>query len=124
MAASCASSNVIAENVIRRVVERFYAEVRKDPLLAPVFEAHIADWPAHNDRMCDFWSSIMNGTGRYSGRPLEVHRRIGSITPSHFERWVTLFTEICESSCDSQDGDRLVTAAQRMRMAMSANLVA
>lgn len=122
MTASYASSSVIAEDVIRYVVERFYAEVRKDPLLAPVFEAHIADWAAHNDRMCDFWSSIMNGTGRYSGRPLEVHRRIGSVTDSHFDRWVNLFMEICETSCDSQDRDRLVTAAQRMRMAMSHNL--
>jgi hemoglobin len=112
----------VSEELIREIVERFYADVRKDPLLAPVFEARVADWAAHNQLMCDFWSSLMNGTGRYHGRPLEVHRRIGVITHQHFERWVDLFTAVCETCCRGNELERFVAAAQRMHITMSKNL--
>ena len=42
------------EQDINRFVTRFYAEVRKDPELGPIFDERIgAHWPEHLDRMVE-----------------------------------------------------------------------
>ena len=67
------------EALIRAVVHAFYDDVRRDPLLGPVFDARIApeEWPHHLAKLCDFWSATLLRTGRYAGRPLPPHRRCG-----------------------------------------------
>jgi hemoglobin len=46
----------IDEAMIERLVHSFYAKIREDALLAPVFDARIRDWDLHLQRMCAFWS--------------------------------------------------------------------
>jgi hemoglobin len=46
----------IDDAMISRLVRGFYARVRTDELLGPVFAARIANWEPHLQRMCDFWS--------------------------------------------------------------------
>ena len=60
-----------------------------------MFGAAIADaaWPAHLQKMYAFWSSVMLGSGRYKGNPVEVHERVASIQPSLFELWLDLFEQ-------------------------------
>src|SRR3954447_23549859 len=48
----------ITEAMIERLVHGFYAKVRADAELAPVFEPRIAEWEPHLQRMCAFWSSV------------------------------------------------------------------
>ena len=38
--------------MIRSLVDTFYARVRRDPLLGPVFDRAIEDWGAHLDKLC------------------------------------------------------------------------
>lgn len=85
----------ISEATIVRLVDAFYARVRRDPVLAPVFERAIAEqgWPAHLRKMYDFWSSVMLTSGRYKGNPLAVHAALSGIEPAMFERWLALFGE-------------------------------
>src|SRR3546814_3747930 len=65
----------IDEAMIEDLVHRFYARVREDALLGPVFEERVADWGSHLQRMCSFWSSVALMTGRYHGRPMEKQDR-------------------------------------------------
>ena len=37
----------ISEHDIHRLVHRFYARVRQDDTLGPIFEARVTDWDAH-----------------------------------------------------------------------------
>ena len=85
--------STINEDNIRRLVHGFYEAVREDSLLEPVFGREIVpgDWPAHLDKMCDFWSSVMNTTGRYKGRPIPAHVKLSGVEPRHFSRWLALF---------------------------------
>ena len=55
----------ITEPLIERLVREFYAKVRADAVLAPIFEARIEDWEPHLERMCAFWSSVALMSGRY-----------------------------------------------------------
>lgn len=83
---------MIDEADIRPLVERFYARVRIDPELGPVFAAVVHDWPDHHRRLTDFWSSVMLASGRYKGNPVALHMRYAEfLTAERFERWLALW---------------------------------
>jgi hemoglobin len=96
------------EDVVR-LVDRFYDQVRRDPLLSPVF-SHV-DWPAHLPVMYSFWSSILLGEGGYQGNPLQKHVGL-AIQEAHFERWLALFTSTVRSNFDGPKADEAVDRAQ------------
>ena len=79
------------EDEIAAMVHRFYASVRGDPLIGPVFDAHVTDWDRHLARMCDFWSSVLLGTTRYRGTPMPTHTKLPALSPAFFRRWLELF---------------------------------
>jgi hemoglobin len=66
-----------------------------------VFNRVIPDeeWPAHLDKITDFWSSMLLGTGRYMGRPMPAHIAIPELADPHFQRWLSLFRMTVEELC-------------------------
>ena len=91
----------VTEEMIAEVVHAFYAKVRGDPFIGPIFERIIAAeaWPAHLGRMCDFWSSVLLMTGRFKGAPMPAHVAIDGLHPAHFARWLDLFRETVAEAC-------------------------
>ncbi|MCW5771062.1 MAG: group III truncated hemoglobin [Rhodospirillaceae bacterium] len=88
----------IDEAMIERLVRRFYAAVRDDAVLGPIFAARIADWEPHLQRMCSFWSSVALWSGTYHGQPMRVHAPL-PIDARHFDRWLALFEEAVAEIC-------------------------
>jgi hemoglobin len=88
----------LTENQIVALVDAFYAKVRRDEVLAPIFERAIApdSWPVHLAKMYDFWSSVMLTTGRYKGNPMAVHMRVAGLEKGLFARWLALFRATAE----------------------------
>ena len=87
----------VSEEALGRLVERFYAKVRRDEALGPIFNRAIHDWPEHLEKLKAFWSSVMLTSGRYKGQPMPAHVRHESrITPAAFERWLALWREATE----------------------------
>ncbi|MCV0382631.1 MAG: group III truncated hemoglobin [Erythrobacter sp.] len=85
---------VVSEAEIAQVVPAFYAKVRKDPMLGPIFNDAIADWPEHLEKLQAFWSSVMLASGRYKGQPMRAHvKHATRITPAAFARWLELWGE-------------------------------
>ncbi|EHK63306.1 DUF1971 domain-containing protein [Achromobacter arsenitoxydans] len=79
------------EDDIRRLVHGFYAKVRQDETLGPIFNARVADRDHHLQLLCDFWSSLTLGTGRFKGAPIPAHARIPDLSWPLFQRWLALF---------------------------------
>lgn len=73
------------------MVDRFYASVREDELLGPIFAARITDWPPHLHRMKQFWRSVLHNSGEFAGNPMVKHIAIPGLTARHFGRWLELF---------------------------------
>ena len=83
----------IDEERLAKLVECFYARVRADDQLGPVFNDAIADWPEHLEKLAAFWSSVMLTSGRYKGQPVPAHRKHAArITPELFQRWLDLWS--------------------------------
>ena len=60
----------ITETQLETLIPRFYARVREDAVIGPVFEGAIADWDGHLEKLIAFWSSVMLTSGRYKGNPV------------------------------------------------------
>lgn len=84
--------NEIDEPGIAVLVDRFYAKVRQDPLIGPVFNGAIHDWDAHLVTLRAFWSSVMLTSGRYKGNPVAAHLK-HVIRPEFFDRWLAIWHE-------------------------------
>lgn len=82
----------VSEAQISTLVDAFYAKVRRDPEIGPIFNAIVDDWPHHLALLKDFWSTVLLATGRYKGNPMMKHFQLG-LDPPHFERWLALFAE-------------------------------
>lgn len=87
----------INEAQLELLIPRFYARVREDPLIGPVFDGAISDWDHHLQKLVAFWSSVMLTSGRYKGNPVAEHaKHRGKITPAMFDRWLALWTEVTD----------------------------
>ena len=102
------------EAMVRAVVELFYARARRDAVIGPVFNRVIAadDWPAHLSTIADFWSSMLLGTGRYTGRPMPKHFAIPELGDAHFARWLKLFRQTVEELCPPEIAALFVERAE------------
>ena len=89
----------IDEPMIAALVKAFYAGVRQDPLIGPIFEEKVEDWDLHLEKLCAFWSSVMLMTGRYHGQPMQAHKSL-PVGNEHFERWLEIFNESVDELFD------------------------
>lgn len=117
--------DVLDDTMIRAVVHGFYTEIRKDPLLGPIFGNAIApqDWAIHLDKMCDFWSATLLRTDRYDGRPLPPHLALPELGEEHFRRWLSLFRDVVQRLCPPDVAalflDRALRIAHSFRLAIA-----
>ena len=81
-------------NDIKTLVNSFYEKVRKNALLSPVFNSKIAEdaWPAHLERMYDFWNAILFAEKGFEGNPMQKHLQL-PIDEKHFSTWLALFNQ-------------------------------
>jgi len=105
------------EDVLRQLVHRFYAKVRHDQMLGPIFAAKITDWTPHLERMVAFWSSVALMTGQYHGRPVPAHVSL-PIDASHFERWLTLFRATAHETCTPAGAAHVIERAERIAQSL------
>jgi len=104
----------VTSGYISAFVDRFYARIRKDDMLGPIFESRIRDWPAHLDRMKAFWRSVLHNAGEFSGNPMLKHILIPGIGAAHFDRWLQLFYETLRELEPSPDATTLVGTRARL----------
>ena len=84
--------------MIEAVVREFYARIRLDPLLGPIFSNRFTAWESHRLTMVAFWSSAILISGRYHGNPMAKHRDL-AVTATHFDRWLNVFRGTLRDLC-------------------------
>lgn len=107
--------STINEEALTRLVYRFYADVRADALIGPVFEASLHDkWDVHLPRMVQFWSTMLLGTRDFSGNVYGKHMALDGIEPEHFKRWLTLFQRTVQHLFEPAPAETIMTIADRI----------
>ena len=64
------------------LVHGFYADVRADAQLGPLFDRAIgAHWDTHLERMVEFWSTVALGTRSFKGDVFGKHMAVDGVAP-------------------------------------------
>lgn len=113
-----ATSDLWTEEEITHLVHAFYAKVRRDDVLGPIFDAHIEDWDRHLAKLVDFWSSILRRTGRFTGAPMPKHAALPGLSADLFHRWLTLFLETTSAHPNQAMGEHAYAMAQRIAQSL------
>lgn len=100
------------------LVNAFYAKIRKDDLLGPIFNSHIPKekWSEHLDKLTDFWETNLFGVARFKGNPSQKHINIDqnlnhTIDQTHFGRWLQLWFQTID---ELYIGEYAKNSAQKM----------
>lgn len=105
----------ITRESVRDLVVQFYARVREDELLGPVFyQALGEDWGPHLDRLTEFWSTLVLGMRGFKGNVYGTHMALFDIQPEHFERWLGLFEHTAGELFEADDAARFIKMAHQI----------
>ena len=110
---------------IERLISTFYARVREDPDLGPIFADRVSDWPRHLARMNAFWRSVLRAEPAYRaerGTPREIHLGIERATLEHYERWLELFEDVAREIFEPWAAEDVTARARRMAAVLSSPL--
>jgi hemoglobin len=102
-----------------KLLRHFYADVRQHEEIAPIFAAKIEDWPAHLEKIADFWSGLIGGPALYRGGMPWKHVPL-KLEEKHFEAWLGLWARTCHAYLSEPEAGELIAVAekigQRLRM--------
>nr|WP_157085109.1 group III truncated hemoglobin [Hydrogenophaga palleronii] len=111
-------SDLCTEAEVATLVHTFYARVRKDGVLGPIFDAHIGDWDHHLSKLVDFWSAILRRTGRFTGAPMPKHAVLPGLSAELFQRWLKLFRENAAAQSNQAMAGQACAMAERIAQSL------
>lgn len=94
-------------------LRHFYADVRQDSVIGPIFNRQIHDWPAHLEKIADFWALQTGGPSGYRGGFGAAHLRLG-LEEAHFRRWLMLWELNCKSRLEPAAAAWLIARAHEL----------
>jgi hemoglobin len=107
---------------VERFVRRFYRELLRDPVLAPIFlDVAEVDLDAHLPHIVDYWCKLLLGDSSYDRHTMNIHRRLHAkrqLAATDFERWLGYFTRAVDSGWRGENADR----AKRIATTIAANM--
>lgn len=102
-----------------RVVDKFYARIRLDPVLSVPFKS-VADWPEHIERLTHFWWIRFGGDpylfSHYN--PVAKHFFAG-FNRELLTRWLSLFHETLWSQLNENQANLWQVISERMGEALA-----
>ena len=110
-----------ARQDIQLLVTQFYAKVRADDALGPIFNTVIPEekWPEHLDKLTDFWETSLLGVQKYKGNPLLKHQHADAVVGNtieneHFGKWLYLWFQTLDELFIGELAQRAKDAARNM----------
>ncbi|MEQ8479597.1 MAG: group III truncated hemoglobin [Hoeflea sp.] len=105
----------ISPREIGLLVDRFYANVREDARLGPLFEERLSGkWDIHLERMNRFWRSVLLHSGEYSGQPVVKHNGLPDLEEEDFRLWLKLFESTTAELFAPPTAEPIVVIARRI----------
>ncbi|AGC76196.1 group III truncated hemoglobin [Nonlabens dokdonensis] len=111
--------DIANRNDVHLLVSKFYIKVRKEPVLGPIFNRAIQDWPAHLNHITDFWETSLLMVNNYDGNPVTAHQKLDqaenhTIEMYHFGLWINLWKETVYELYKGEIADLAIRRAKNM----------
>ena len=109
------------------LVRAFYAKIREDALLGPIFNGIITDWEKHLELLTDFWETNLFYERKYFGNPLHAHVEVDkksghAINELHFGTWLNLWFQTIEEHFEGEIADTTKNRARAMGTFLHLNI--
>jgi hemoglobin len=98
---------------ISTLLRHFYADVRQDPLIGPIFNAQIKDWKHHLEIIASFWGTLTGGPRTYA-RPMPMKHLPLKLKEEHFERWLFLWQVNCRAQLPIEAAREMIALAHHI----------
>jgi len=95
---------------VTRLVKWFYARVRFEPDLEPIFNAHVPKWGEHLDLLIDFWCGQAGGPTLYRGG-LGKHARL-DLSSEHYATWLRVWEQNCVDLLQQREAKEMIELAK------------
>jgi len=123
----------ITRAYISTLVDSFYAEIRANEILGPVFAESVAgDWDTHLGTMKRFWASVALNSGEYAGKPVQIHQALATrsafpLQQQHFRIWLSIFARVVADTAPTPEAeaffvDRAARIASSLQMAIALDM--
>ena len=111
---------------IDEFIDRFYARVLVDPLLAPVFlDVAKIDIAVHLPHIKAYWRKMLLGDRSYQRHMMRRHRELDGrqpLTAAHYQRWLELFESSLQKHYAGPFSERALGLARRVAGNMRQNI--
>ncbi|MGB5272976.1 MAG: group III truncated hemoglobin [Flavobacteriaceae bacterium] len=112
-------ADIVDRNDISLLVRTFYAKIRKDAVLGPIFNQIVTDWEPHLELLTDFWETQLFLKRKYFGNPVTAHQEVDdkmqhTITPEHFGLWMNLWFATIDELFEGETAYIAKNRAQKM----------
>lgn len=114
-------------NDVGSIVRNFYAKVREEETLGPIFNGMITDWEEHLEKLTDFWEMNLFGGKKYSGNPILIHQQVDEkcnhqISPYLFGTWLNLWFATIDESFEGENAAILKRRARKMQTVLMVSI--
>ena len=104
-------------NDVYTLVSTFYGKVRQNNEIGAFFNEIIEDWPAHLEKLTDFWETNLFLVSKFRGNPMKAHNEVDqkfnhTLEQKHFGEWLNMWFETVD---DLYEGERANIAKNRAR---------
>jgi len=104
---------------ISLLVRTFYAKIREDEVLGPIFIKIIGDWESHLELLTDFWETQLFLKRKYFGNPVIKHQEVDektghTIGSEHFGQWINLWFSTIDELFEGETAWVAKNRAQKM----------
>lgn len=114
--------DIIDRADIEKIVRQFYSIAMTNKDIGFFFTDVVAlNLDLHMPVICDFWESILFGTGTYRGNPMIKHielSRLHKIERRHFDSWLRLWKTTINQLHSGQKADEMILKSQTMAKLM------
>lgn len=121
MVAKSARKEIETREDIYFLVRSFYAKIRIDDMLGPIFNNAIHDWEPHLEKLTDFWEGnlFFFVKTKYNGDPKIAHNELderlhNTLTMNHFGHWINLWLETIDEYFEGDTAERAKMIARKM----------
>lgn len=101
------------------LVSVFYGKVRENEEIGHFFNKTITDWPAHLEKLTDFWETNLFMVSNFYGNPVKAHKEVDrkfghSIEQKHFGEWLNMWFATIDELFEGQRADIAKNRARNM----------
>ena len=101
------------------LVSSFYIKVRANEKIGHFFNDTIEDWPAHLEKLTDFWETNLFMVSKFRGNPVRAHKEVDrefhkSIEQAHFGEWLNLWFQTVDSIFEGERANIAKNSARNM----------